>query len=1635
MFKIKDIILANPSPIDTTAIKEIVSELENICQARIQERERELQDSIAYFYIDNGHYISGSDYPLPDPATDTIGFDLVKAFTRAVVEEISNKDCDLEYDALAQTLTNNGNSNLDMFQKVIDREKFDFAFPDTSSYPITCGGDYRVILEGDYRLTSLEAQTLVDLLNDKVEEFVDTTLWSSTPMDTIAKVFNLFEKREEICDTMVAVLDRFMADPSRSTLEELLNRECGDSIYIPPLYPNCWLGIEDTINFTGWDPTSYYFSQLGYYSRTYHPYEVLLAENWNLGLYDRSPYERNATQTSNSNRWGFFRPNIALVGPDSVPIPKNKTPYSFDVGTYGTDMAMAFVLRPKLFFTSYWENMGHIGSVYGQKDSEAFYTYFVIDTSRLSWQRAVGSDPIVPFIPIKLTTDHLYTMNGDTILNKFFGNNGILGSYGLDLHFAWLKADTILPEAICFRFNGPLTAGPDFAYERPKTCLDIMGERVRQSSYSQVTSHVLEKVALADLEIQKLWKDAPRQLSYDVSVSYSEDTEMYTLYYYDRAGNLVRTVPPAGVKPSAAYTRDSMPAHTMASVYRYNSLGQLVSEIGPDFGEKRYWYNRRGQLRFSQTAEQADSLVTAPTEYTYFKYDRLARLIETGEITGNSLADSVDTFLDSADWPVYGHVTMTNFTRTVYTEEPDSLPVPYNSGFGQRNLRNRISYTYHDPDGTDGALIPTAGNAGDPIVTYYSYDPHGNVEWLLRQIPIDGTTHIGFEPYVSAKLDYEYDLVSGKVNQLTYNLGRADEFHQRYEYDSQNRLARVYSSRYGNLWDRDAEYEYYAHGPLKRIKMGEDSLQTLDYAYTIEGWLKGINSPWNDQFGAGAQTTQSLGYVEDGFSMVLHYNGADFVHDMDSIYNGTVPQGIQDLYNGNISAWESGFAQQQADLTVNMHRNSANVYEYDLANRIRNADWQVRSAMASAFSDPGDEYDAAFEYDPNGNITDLRRSGYDRSGNNLMDSLIYLYNPSTNQLDQVQDIAGEVYGTDFGSQISPSTYEYDLEGNLTRNLEEGVDSIGWTHDGKVATIRRAGIDAYQPGTTDYQYDALRQRAIKTNSPDGKDPSSEYYVRDASGNTIAVYTLKNVVEELPFGSEGGEFCLSFTVFCQGSIQDRYLTMDTCLTDFTYDSTSNELTVKIAIPSCTPPDTCHRELTINLDSLSKPIPNVSCDFDNSGWFNFVNYEQPEEAYQELRLAEYNIYGSEGHGRFVTWKPDSLLYPPTLDSYAQYGTDSVYHYREKTQIPRIIGEKEYEIKDHLGNVRMTFSDIRSPNDPFDLSLGSHLNLLNISNYYPFGMQQPDRTWTAGQDYRYGFQNQEKDSEVYGEGNLVNYTFRMNDTRLGRFFALDPLKKKYPSLSPYHFSHNSPIGMVEIEGLEGDEVRFRLWQYSQGGIQREVAERVMRDNGESKVVMEIGLGFIPYVGQTIDAKDTYQAFNGGDTYDKIFAVAGWIPGLDLLKAFRKIKKGVQISSDAANFKHVELDYDPPYVKGSDVLEVTTGETESFVRLYKEGFNEPQGAFMMKEADLYDVDGNLLSPEQLQDKFALDYLPDGIVDVSVPPNTTLRTGTVASRQNVGNGASPDGGAQQFQLIDEIDKKNFKNKRKLNEMKKKRDGE
>jgi RHS repeat-associated protein len=69
---------------------------------------------------------------------------------------------------------------------------------------------------------------------------------------------------------------------------------------------------------------------------------------------------------------------------------------------------------------------------------------------------------------------------------------------------------------------------------------------------------------------------------------------------------------------------------------------------------------------------------------------------------------------------------------------------------------------------------------------------------------------------------------------------------------------------------------------------------------------------------------------------------------------------------------------------------------------------------------------------------------------------------------------------------------------------------------------------------------------------------------------------------------------------------------------------------------------------------------------------------------------------------------------------------------------------------------------------------------------------------DYRFGFNGQEKDNEIKGTGNSLSFMFRMYDSRLGKFLSVDPLFASYPWNSTYAFAENDVIRAIDLEGLE---------------------------------------------------------------------------------------------------------------------------------------------------------------------------------------------------------------------------------------------
>lgn len=200
----------------------------------------------------------------------------------------------------------------------------------------------------------------------------------------------------------------------------------------------------------------------------------------------------------------------------------------------------------------------------------------------------------------------------------------------------------------------------------------------------------------------------------------------------------------------------------------------------------------------------------------------------------------------------------------------------------------------------------------------------------------------------------------------------------------------------------------------------------------------------------------------------------------------------------------------------------------------------------------------------------------------------------------------------------------------------------------------------------------------------------------------------------------------------------------------------------------------------------------------------------------------------------------------------------------------------------------------------------ILQSDDYYPFGLTFNSYSRENSTPNKFKFQSQEHIDDL-GLG-WIQFKWRNHMPDIGRFFNVDPLADKYVYNSPYAFAENKVINGNELEGLELGPTHFEIYQSAkvQGRPMSEVAQEVTgakaMETPQGRAVIgaiaEVGGGFVPGVAQVIDAKDTYSAFTSGDGWDKTFAMAAWVPGLDFLKSGKKVSNAVEGASKVEKYE-----------------------------------------------------------------------------------------------------------------------------------------
>ncbi len=574
-----------------------------------------------------------------------------------------------------------------------------------------------------------------------------------------------------------------------------------------------------------------------------------------------------------------------------------------------------------------------------------------------------------------------------------------------------------------------------------------------------------------------------------------------------------------------------------------------------------FYYDKLGRIVVSQDTRQYNA---AEQRYSYTLYDALGRVVQAGEkVMDDASNPSFQSIFGSYVGGLYnpkviddlklqtwidGPGTRQQVTTSFYDNPVAGITLP--AGFVQNELRKRIGTVMYE-EVFDGDA--TTYN----YATHYSYDVHGNVSTLVQ----DNQSLLAIsDPDVQAqqfkRMDYDYDLISGNVHQVSYQAGEIDAWHHRYEYDADNRILNVETSADEVTWDMDCKYIYYDHGPLARTETGQLNVQGTDYAYTLQGWLKGVNSNTlnsnNDMgrdgnstaLGGGSNPNENFALDAMGYSLG-YYNGdytpieplalLDTNYFLGDASVSDLNDNRNDLFNGNISSMVTTIVDPpcfSADVAIPLDvRPQGMAYIYDQLNRIKearafqNLDLDPLSPDFNTWAQTstyGNEYYNEFTYDASGNILTQQRR--DEAGG-VIDQLEYQYarvgGVATGGLlqNRLYGVTDAVADGDYPDDIDNMTitsidlgtandgtnnYRYDEEGHLVQDTQEEIAKIVWRVDDKIDSIIR--IPGSSKSNLTFDYDPLGNRVAKHQYDNaGNWEKTTYYVRDAQGNVMLVYT--------------------------------------------------------------------------------------------------------------------------------------------------------------------------------------------------------------------------------------------------------------------------------------------------------------------------------------------------------------------------------------------------------------------------------------------------------------------------------------------------------------------------------------------------
>ena len=505
-----------------------------------------------------------------------------------------------------------------------------------------------------------------------------------------------------------------------------------------------------------------------------------------------------------------------------------------------------------------------------------------------------------------------------------------------------------------------------------------------------------------------------------------------TYYVYDDFGNLAFVLPPLSDGSTSQADLDGL-----CYQYRYDEQKRLVEKKLPGRQWEFIIYDNLDRVIATGPALSPFNDITA-SGWLFTKYDVFGRVAYTGWMQASVTSAERNTLQAARN----AQTSNLSEAKTASDNTVNGVAFRYtNQAWPTGSGWHVLTVNYYDSYAFPGAPAAFPDVEGQPVYYNLTVLPKGLPTGSWTRVPETSTAvagelshslydhkarpvrtrilnHLGGYTQADTKLDFFGKVLYTVTEHKRTNADAALTVREDFAYSSQDRLLSRTHKVNNNPTELLSMNAYDELGQLISKKTGGQDLsgnspfQKVDYAYTVRGWLKGIND---------TGTLSKPGDPLDLFAFRINYDRVE----------NTTGYEVKPLYNGNIA---ETFWKAASDNYLRSYDHA-----YDAMNRLTRSFYQKEGAATHSYNED-------VQYDRNGNIKGLQRNGAsDGAIGQGIDILTYTYDPQKpNMLRKVMDasLSPQGFYDDSDGITDPvDDYAYDDFGNMTADQNKNITEI------------------------------------------------------------------------------------------------------------------------------------------------------------------------------------------------------------------------------------------------------------------------------------------------------------------------------------------------------------------------------------------------------------------------------------------------------------------------------------------------------------------------------------------------------------------------------------------------------------------